>query len=326
MDTPVRRMSLRRSTSDAARRRMLRPGERPLFLADWTDVLFVHFAVDPKVLQPHVPFDLDLFRGRAYVSVVAFTQRNLRPRVGGRLAALLACPLATHEFLNVRTYVRCGRERGICFLAEWIPNRLAALVGPPMYGLPYRLARMHYRCNAPPEAHGEVGVERRRRFRGNVQSPAGRLAWRAHIRPARRAAVARRGLEQFLLERYTAFTRRGRTSLRFRVWHEPWRRVRARVALRDMKLLAAAFPWLSSVTPESAHFSAGVHDVWIGPPLPTDAPHAAAALRRSGGPVSAWSKKLSNLSAAAAARLFGTNKTSTHKPSRHLFGTTKGVV
>ena len=83
MDTPVRRTTLRRSASGSARRRMLRPGERPLFLADWTDVLFVHFAVDPAVLQPHVPFDLDLFRGRAYVSLVAFTQRNLRPRVGG---------------------------------------------------------------------------------------------------------------------------------------------------------------------------------------------------------------------------------------------------
>ena len=30
---------------------MLRPGERPLFVADWTDALFVHFPVDPQVLQ-----------------------------------------------------------------------------------------------------------------------------------------------------------------------------------------------------------------------------------------------------------------------------------
>src|SRR5687767_4543762 len=168
MDTPVRRTSLRRSPSDAARRRMLRRGERPLFLADWTDVLFVHFAVDPAVLQPHVPFALDLFRGRAYVSLVAFTQRNLRPRIGGRLAALLARPLATHEFLNVRTYVRCGRERGIYFLAEWIPNRSAVLVGPSMYWLPYRLARMHYRSDTRPGANGGVGVDGRQRFLGNV--------------------------------------------------------------------------------------------------------------------------------------------------------------
>ena len=326
MDAPVRSTSLRRSPSDAARRRLLRPGERPLFLADWTNVLFVHFDVDPRVLQPHVPFDLDLFRGRAYVSLVAFTQRNLRPRVGGRLAALLASPLATHEFLNVRTYVRRGRERGIYFLAEWIPNRLAALIGPPMYGLPYRLARMRYRCNVRPEAGGKVGAEGRRRFIGNVHSRAGRLTWRAHIRPARRARVARRGLERFLLERYTAFTRRGPTSLRFRVWHEPWRRVRARVALGDVTLLAAAFPWLRDVTPVSAHFSAGAQDVWIGPPRRIDGPRAAAVLQSSGGPVAAGSENFGDLAAAAAGRLFKPNKTSMRKPSRYQFGTTKGVV
>jgi uncharacterized protein len=326
MDTRKRRSSLRASISAAARRRMLGPGERPLFLADWTDVLFVHFAVDPAVLQPHVPFDLDLFRGRAYVSLVAFIQQNLRPRVGGRLAALLASPLATHEFLNVRTYVRCGRERGIYFLAEWIPNRLAALVGPPMYGLPYRLARMHYRFNGRPEADGEVGADGRCRFHGEVVSLEGRLAWCARTSPAGQAGVACRGLERFLLERYTAFTRRGSTSLRFRVWHEPWRRVRARVALRDVTLLAAAFPWVPSIKPESAHFSAGVRDVWIGPPRRTDAPRAAAVWPGSGGHVTTWSKNVSDLTAAAAARLFGPNKTSTRKPSRHLFGTTKRGV
>src|SRR4051812_6499459 len=157
--------------SRKAHDRMLRPGERPLLLADWADVLFVHFAVDPEALQPHVPFELDLFRGRAYVSVVAFTQRRLRPRVGGRLAAIISRPLAEHEFLNVRTYVRHGGERGIYFLSEWIPNRIACAVGPVMYGLPYRLARTTYRCDADPSQPG--------RFSGSVDTRAGRLAWRS---------------------------------------------------------------------------------------------------------------------------------------------------
>ena len=30
-------------------------------------------------------------------------------------------------------------------MAEWIPNRLAALIGPPVYGLPYRVGRLRYR-------------------------------------------------------------------------------------------------------------------------------------------------------------------------------------
>src|SRR5262245_45244876 len=115
-----------------------------LFVADWIDALFVHFAVEPEALRPLVPLDLDCLDGRAYVSLVAFTQRNLRPTVGGALAAWLATPLASHEFLNVRTYVRHGDTRGIFFLAEWIPNRLAALIGPRTYGLPYRLGKLSY--------------------------------------------------------------------------------------------------------------------------------------------------------------------------------------
>jgi uncharacterized protein YqjF (DUF2071 family) len=267
---------------------MLRPGERPLLLADWADVLFVHFAVDPEALQPHVPFELDLFRGRAYVSVVAFTQRRLRPRVGGRLAAIVSRPLAEHEFLNVRTYVRHGGERGIYFLSEWIPNRLACLIGPRMYGLPYRLARSDYRCRAA----GDV----RARHTGTVATAAGRLAWAARLRPTTAARSARRGLEHFLLERYTAYTRRGGDALRFRVWHEPWRVSRARVALRDTSLLAAAFPWLDRASPPLAHYSPGIHDVWIGPPrrLERTDHHASRA--------ATWAPPAALLAAALAIR------------------------
>jgi uncharacterized protein YqjF (DUF2071 family) len=63
---------------------------RPVFIADWMDVAFVHFRVNPNERQPLVPFALDLLDGEAFVSIVAFTQRRLRPAIGGRIAALLA--------------------------------------------------------------------------------------------------------------------------------------------------------------------------------------------------------------------------------------------
>ena len=47
---------------------------------------FPHFDVDPDQLQPHVPFELDLFENRrAFVTLVAFTMRRMRPRRGGRI-------------------------------------------------------------------------------------------------------------------------------------------------------------------------------------------------------------------------------------------------
>src|ERR1700720_156490 len=76
--------------SAAGRRRKVDVfSERPLFVADWDDVLFLHFEVHPRDLQSAVPFELDLRDGRAYLSLVAFTQRRLRPAFGGRLARSL---------------------------------------------------------------------------------------------------------------------------------------------------------------------------------------------------------------------------------------------
>src|SRR5258708_319413 len=109
--SPLQRLPL----SQAARRRLLSCGGEPLFLADWDRVLMIHFEVEPEALQQAVPFELDLNNGRAFVSVVAFTMRSMRPRLGGRLAALLMRPIATHEFLNVRTYVQNAGETGIFF-------------------------------------------------------------------------------------------------------------------------------------------------------------------------------------------------------------------
>ena len=184
---------------------------RPALLADWDDVTFVHFAVDAASLQAQVPFELDLFDGAAYISLVAFTQRNLRPRVGGRLAELFAAPLASHEFLNVRTYVRHGGEEGIYFLCEWIPNRLATWLGPPLYGLPYRLGRLSYQYD---RSSGNC--------RHRITDSGASLAFGAVFDASTPPALAPEGtLDAFLLERYIAFTCcRGRDRC-FRVCHCP---------------------------------------------------------------------------------------------------------
>jgi uncharacterized protein YqjF (DUF2071 family) len=122
--------------SEQAQRRMLSQFGEP-----------IHFEVDAEALQRDVPFELDLWNGKAFVSLVAFTMRGMRPRFGGKWTALLFRPIATHHFLNVRTYVRHGDEYGIHFIAEWLTNRLAVMLGPRTFGLPYRYGRISYHCD-----------------------------------------------------------------------------------------------------------------------------------------------------------------------------------
>src|SRR3569833_1012666 len=108
--------------SEAARRRLLSIRGEPLFLADWLRPVFIHFEVPAAALQPDVPFELDLRNSKAYVSLVAFTMRRMRPFRGGPFTEWLLQPIANNDFLNVRTYVRYRWEPGIYFLTEWINN------------------------------------------------------------------------------------------------------------------------------------------------------------------------------------------------------------
>lgn len=108
-------------------------------------VLFIHYEIESDELQRCIPYPLDLYHGCAFVSFVAFTIRGMRPRLGGTLGALLFKPIATHHFLNVRTYVRHKGEAGIYFMREWLSNRLAAWLGPWSFGLPYQFGKIEYR-------------------------------------------------------------------------------------------------------------------------------------------------------------------------------------
>ena len=45
--------------SEAGRRRLIAGEGRPLFLADWLRLVFIHYAVDADRLQAEVPFALD---------------------------------------------------------------------------------------------------------------------------------------------------------------------------------------------------------------------------------------------------------------------------
>jgi uncharacterized protein YqjF (DUF2071 family) len=240
--------------AELARRRMELGWGDPLFLADWDRALFLHFRVDAQELQKAVPFALDLWQGKdAIVTLVAFTMRGMRPAVGGSVTRWLSSALATHEFLNARTYVRgADGERGIFFVREWLPNLVARCVGPLTYGLPYRLGRIDYR-----HRH-EVGV-----MQGEVvaRDGDGRLAYRAEFCEHEDDAE----LRDFLLERYTAFTALGRLRRKFRVWHEPWEALPIEAQIEDDSILGLV-PGCRRGRLLAAHYAKGVSDVWMGRP------------------------------------------------------------
>jgi uncharacterized protein YqjF (DUF2071 family) len=230
----------------------------PLLVADWDRTLMLHYEIDPAILRPFIPFPLDLRDGRAFVTLVAFTLRDMRPHRGGRLAAWLMRPIATHGFLNVRTYVRVGTMTGIFFITEYLDNLLSLKLGPVTFGLPYRHARIDY------EHAWETG-----RIRGRVgdRTTGTAFTYEALLDTGKHFAPARPGtLTAWLMERYTAFTARGAMRRFFHVWHAPWPEIEATVTLRDDSLLRAHLPWFVHARYVGANFSPGVFGVGMGRP------------------------------------------------------------
>lgn len=244
-----------RSTfSEAARRRMLAIRGEPIFYARWDRAVFIHYAADPAVLQPDVPFELDLRDGRAFVSIVAFTLSRMRPRIGGRFGEWFFKPIATHEFLNVRTYVRHRGEPGIYFLAEWLSNPLSVRLGPRTFGLPYRFGRLAYE-------HAPDGSA----LHGTVDAREGRLAYEGKIRDSNFEASETDSLTEFMLERYTAFTWRRNRSRFFQVYHSPWEQAPAEIEVNADTLVAGTGPWWKTAEYVAANYSPGA-EVWMGRP------------------------------------------------------------
>jgi uncharacterized protein YqjF (DUF2071 family) len=226
------------------------------FLADWVNVLMIHFEVDAAALQQATPFPLDLYEGRAFVSTVAFTMRRMRPYASGAWTERWFRPIATHAFLNVRTYVQVRGETGICFLAEWIPNRLSYWLGGPLFGLPYRLGRLEYQQDFSRSIQAFRGTvtdartSRAFRYRGAIEHTS------CPYGPCQPGS-----LEEWLMERYAAFTYRKGVARRFHVEHAPWQQIPTGIEIEEASLLTRSWPWFGHSQLVGANASPGFCDV-----------------------------------------------------------------
>lgn len=176
----------------------------------WGDVLFQHWAVSPDAVRPLVPPDLeiDCFDGDAWVSVIAFVNRGLRPAgvpsaIGVRLPEI-----------NVRTYVRHKGTGGIYFFSLDADGVLPVLAARLTHHLPYYYARIDHERDGD---HATIASSRRHPGARHATYEA---TYAAADNPRSAAADAR---DRFLCERYRFYTGGRDGSLRYTdVAHQPW--------------------------------------------------------------------------------------------------------
>lgn len=118
----------------------------PVFLtAEWRHLVMINYEVDPAILMPYVPIgtQLDLWNGKAYVSLVGFMFLNTQ---------VLGLPVPFHrnfEEINLRFYVKYaspeGSRRGVVFIKEIVPRWGIAMVARYVYNENYVALPMRHK-------------------------------------------------------------------------------------------------------------------------------------------------------------------------------------
>jgi len=189
---------------------------RPVMNQRWDKLLFLHWQVDADEIAQQLPpgLSVDLHEGKAWLGVVPFFMRKIRPAGGPSLPWI-----SNFLELNVRTYVVDENGTpGVWFFSLDTDRWLARTVARQFFKLPYFWAKM----SASVDVDGWVHYRtlRREAMDGHSDDAEYRYRGVGDDRPA-----AEGSLEFFLLERYLLFAwnRTKGQLLSGRVWHTPYR-------------------------------------------------------------------------------------------------------
>jgi uncharacterized protein YqjF (DUF2071 family) len=215
----------------------------------WRELCFLHWRLDPTVLEPLLPvgLELDTFDGSAWIGVVPF-----RMEAKPRLLPLLTV-MADFPEVNVRTYVSAGGKPGIWFFSLDADDSVVVHFNRLVLGLPYLDAEIEMCTDVD-----AVDFRSRRTHLG-----AGVAELRVHYGPAGVPEPAAPGsLEHFLAERYCLYTSRAGRIFRQEVDHDPWQLQPAKAAI---ELCTMTQPLGIELGPKPlAHFAAGLDVVaWL---------------------------------------------------------------
>ncbi|WP_256004999.1 YqjF family protein [Pedobacter deserti] len=168
---------------------------------EWHQNLFLHWKLPLPALRPFVPegLTIDTIHGDAWISFVAFSVKNLRPRF------LPPFPLISdfHE-LNLRTYVIKDGIPGIYFLSIEAEKLVPALMARLLLGLPYfksAIKRDH-------EKYSSRNLKRNLSFLCSYK-----------VGPP---ITSKTALDYWLTERHALFEQRAGSLYRLDIHHKPW--------------------------------------------------------------------------------------------------------
>jgi uncharacterized protein YqjF (DUF2071 family) len=229
--------------SDQLRERQKPTGRRPAMYQRWGNLLFLHWQCDPDEIARRLPagLSLDLFEGAAWIGIVPFFMRAVRPVWSPPIPGL-----SNFLELNLRTYVRDSNGRpGVWFFSLDANQLLAIWAGRRFFSLAYVQAKMRARTTP------DMWIE--------YESSRAGVSLEYRYRPSGAPFEAKPGsLEFFLIERYRLFAFRRGSLLSGRVYHEPYQLRAVSVDRADTGLFSLNGLSIPNGKPEHQIFASGV--------------------------------------------------------------------
>lgn len=219
--------------------------------ARWENLIMANYTIDPAALLGYLPpgVEIDLFEGKAYVSLVGFLFKN------SQIFGVPIPLLGTFEEVNLRFYVRRkdgdSYKRGVVFINETVPYK-------PVAWLANKLYKEHY--IAIPTKHrialseGQKEVE----FQWKTASQWNKIGVSASLFSGE---MERGSLEEFIFEHYFGYTRLNDTaSQEYRIHHPRWQVNKVldyTVDCNFAEMYGSAFAELSQQKPEAVFLAEG---------------------------------------------------------------------
>ncbi|GAA5021931.1 hypothetical protein GCM10011506_01930 [Marivirga lumbricoides] len=228
-------MTIKEILVDTEHRPWTIPAEKWQYYQEWNKAVFLHWQVDIEGLQELVPAELeiDLYEGKPWVSLVAFTMEKIRPR---NLPSFP--PISDFDEINIRTYVKKNNKTGVYFLSIEGGTYLSCQIAKKLSELPYRYSNMH----------------RKKSF---YSSENKLFKDRLHINyQVAKAVTEKTALDKWLTERYVLFQDTKTSINEFEIHHLEWP-----IYELDTMELEVDYPRFKKILsnfPDKKHYSTGV--------------------------------------------------------------------
>jgi len=225
-----------------------KPEGRPVMEQNWEKILFLHWPIDPALIQARIPpgLEVDLFEDKAWIGITPFKVTGLH------LMSLPPVPgLDSFNEINVRTYVHYEGKPGIWFFSLDASKLIPVIAARLFYQVPYHSAAISFHDSGTQfsvdmtrTANRDVGFEARWQKGTRLRDPdVGSLAF-------------------FLVERYCFFAELRSSIMMTRVYHHPWILDEAVLESCESNLIGSVGLPEPSGEP-LAHFSEGVStQIW----------------------------------------------------------------